>query len=444
MSRSWRLAAAVAWAVVVSACGGSVRERVLPPLSKQIEIREGWLARRQALLPEMMRRHGVAMWIVVSEEFHPDPLAELVAPPRPYVGRRDFFVFVDTGAAGVERFAVASYPEESLARFFVVESGGKPAGEVLADLVGRFDPATIALSIDGDRGVTHSLTRDAFAFLSEALGPKYAARFTSAADLIEEYCNTRLPEERPIYLRLVRLTEDLARRALSNEVIVPGVTTVGEVRRWLYDQLDDAGVTTWFQPDLRVQRRGEKGPMARGFLAVAPESTVIRRGDLVHLDFGVTGMGLNTDWQRMAYVLRPGEKAPPEGLRHALANTNVLQDAVCRLSRPGMTGGEVYRRVMAEMDARGIVAQVYSHPLGNQGHGLGAGIDFRSAKAAVSTRPMPTLRLGSYLAVELNTRTAIPEWDGQDVFAMEEDPAELTAQGWRYFAPRQEALYLVR
>ncbi len=97
---------------------------------------------------------------------------------------------------------------------------------------------------------------------------------------------------------------------------------MGDVRRWLYDQLWDNRVGTWFQPDLRVQRKSKKNDTSRGFLAVASEETVIERGDVVHLDFGITYMGLNTDWQKMAYVLQPGEKDAPAGLKNAMKNTN--------------------------------------------------------------------------------------------------------------------------
>ena len=112
--------------------------------------------------------------------------------------------------------------------------------------------------------MTRSLTHDSYAFLSEAMGEEATERFVSAQDLIEEFLDTRIPEELPHYKTLVHLTEIIARRALSNEVIEPGVTTVGDVRRWLYDALWEHGVTTWFQPDLRVQRRGyERKDVAR-------------------------------------------------------------------------------------------------------------------------------------------------------------------------------------
>jgi Xaa-Pro aminopeptidase len=243
----------------------------------------------------------------------------------------------------------------------------------------------------------------------------------------------------------VALTESLARRALSNEVITPGRTTVGDVRNWLYDAMWASGVRTWFQQDLRVQRRGTGKATSRGFLAVAPESTVIRRGDVVHLDFGISAMGFDTDWQKMAYVLREGERDVPAGLKAAMRNTNTLQDVLMkRYSRPGALVSDVYDSTMAEMKRQGITAQIYSHPIGNQGHGLGAAIDFRSAQRPELGASGKTLRKGSYISIELNTRTPVPEWDGQEVFVMMEDDAHLTDAGWVFFRPRQEAWYLVR
>ena len=54
------------------------------------------------------------------------------------------------------------------------------------------------------------------------------------------------------------------------------------------------------------------------------------------------------------------------------------------------------------------------------------------------------LRKGSYISIELNTRTAVAEWGGQDVFVMMEDDAHLTDDGWIFFRPRQEAWYVIK
>ena len=413
------------------------------PMARQIAVREGWLARRYQMLLPLMRAHKIGMWVVVTEEFHDDPLAWVIAPPRPYVGRRDIFVFADAGEAGLARVAITGYSEENIQRFFESPSEPAAADKALAALVEKHKPSSIALAIDGSRGVTHSLTRDAYNFITAAIGPEASKRIVPAEPLIEEFLNTRIPEETPHYQLLVEWTEHLGRRALSNEVITPGVTTVGDVRRWLYTQSHAAGFVPWFQPDLRVQRRAAATETSRGFLAVAREAVVIQPGDVVHLDFGLNYMGLASDWQKMAYVLAQGETEVPDGLRRAMANTNTLQDALARASKPGKPAGDVHAETMAAMQAKGITAQIYSHPLGNQGHGLGPSIDMRSARREPNAAPKP-LRKGSYLAMELNTQTPVPEWNGQAVTIMAEDPVYLTDDGWQFFRPRQEAFYIIR
>ncbi len=442
---------ACAVTVMLSAGACSIDQRETAPTEAAIElltwteqmaVRDVWLTKRHDMLLPMMRRHGIGMWIVVNEEFHDDPLTQYVAPARPYTGRRDIFVFVDAGDAGLRKVAATGYWEETVARFFESPIDPKPAGEVLRELYEQYRPATVGLGTGGARGMTRSLTHDSYSFLTDAMGSEAASRFQSAAPLIEEYLATRIPEELEHYELLVALTEAITKEAFSNAVVEPGVTTVGDVRRFMYDELWSHGVGTWFQPDMRVQRAGMADVGSRGFLAVAPEETVIEPGDLIHVDFGISYLGLDSDWQKMAYVLRPGEEDAPEGLKAAFANTVALQDALTlRASRPGRTAGEAYAATMAEMEDLGIQAQIYSHPLGNNGHGMGPSIDFRSAgRGEATSKPLVE---GSYISIELNTRTTVPEWDGQDVHIMQEDPAYLTPEGWVFFRPRQEEFYLI-
>lgn len=410
--------------------------------SEQVKVREGFLETRHKSLLALLRKHQIDWWIVVNEEFHDDPLVAAMAPPRPYAGNRDYFVFIDAGEKGLRRVAITGFSEEALTRFFEAPAEPKPADKLLPELYAEYQPKRIGLGISGRRGVMRTLTYDTYQTLSKILGPEATEHFVGVEALVEDYLDTRLPEENPYYETSVHLTEILARRALSNEVITPGKTTVGEVRRFLYDALWSAGVRTWFQPDLRVQRKGRPNPTSRGFLAVEPEDTVIEPGDVLHVDFGISYMGWDTDWQRMAYVLRKGEKDAPAGLKQALANTATLQDTLMHAARPGRDSGELYTATMDVMKEKGIEAMIYCHPLGTQGHGLGPSIDFRASKRG-ETGPHP-LRPHSWISIELNSATPVPEWEGQKVFVMEEDPAWLTDDGYRFFRPRQQAFYLIR
>jgi Xaa-Pro aminopeptidase len=445
MRVSARVLIAATLAATCAAGASIAHAQALLPWSQQLAVREGWLETRYQMLLPMMRRHQIDMWIVVNEEFHDDPLTQYIAPPRPYAGGRDYFVFIDAGEKGLRRVAITGFAEERLRKYFESPVEPRPAQEVLRELYGAHQPRRIGLGIGGRRGVQRSLTHDSYLLLAEMMGKEAESRFVSAADLIEEYLDTRTPAEMEHYRSAVAVTEGIARRALSSEVITPGTTTVGNVRNWLYDEMGRTGVRTWFQPDLRVQRKGMPNKTSRGFLHVADEDTVIQRGDVVHLDFGISYMGFDTDWQKKAYVLRDGETDAPAGLKAAMANTNTLQDYLMKVaSRPDRPVGEVYNDTVAAMEAKGIEAQIYSHPIGNQGHGLGANIDFRAARRGDQDAAAKRLREGSYISIELNTLTPVPEWDGQKVFIMMEDDAYLTDEGWVFFRPRQEQFYLVR
>src|SRR5436190_16432163 len=415
----------------------------LLPVREQKAVRESWLKKRlDTMLLPMMRQQKIEMWIVTNEEFHGDPVTPYIAPPIPYVGRRDFFIFADRGGDKLDRLALVRYPEEHLKSFFeVVNPPGRDIPTTLRRIVEERKPKTIALNMGGTRGATTGLTQDTYKYLTETLGPDYAARFVSAAPLIVEYMDTRIPEELEHYRAAVAFTDSVTQRAFSNEVITPGKTTVGDVRWWFLQQISNAGLGTWFQPDLRIQRHNQETGKTQQFLSVAEESVVIQRGDVIHIDCGVNYMGLSTDWQKMGYVLKNGEKDAAEGLKRALTNTNRLQDALFTHIKPGAKGFEVYDAAMNDMKNLGIEAMIYSHSVGNQGHALGASIDFRRPASGAPSEPL--FREGSYTSIELNTSTAVPEWNGQKVTIMMEDDAYLTKEGMKWFRPRQTAFYLI-
>lgn len=425
----------------------SQTQKSLPKLltvREQQTVRESWLKKRlDTMLLPMMRQQKIDMWIVTNEEFHADPVTEYIAPPLPYNGRRDFFIFADRGGDKLDRIALVRYPEEHLKYFFeILNPPGRETAATLRRIVDERKPKAIALNMGGTRGATNGLTHDAYKFLSETLGAEHTSHFVSAAPLIVEYMDTRLPEELAHYRTAVELTDLLTQRAFSNEVITPGKTTVGDVRWWFLQQVNNFGLGVWFQPDLRVQRHNQEAGKTLQFLSVAEESTVIQRGDVIHIDCGINYLGLSTDWQKMAYVLRPGEKDAPEGLKQALTNTNRLQDALFTHIRPGAKGFEVYDATMADMKKLGIEAMIYSHSVGTQGHALGASIDFRRPTSDAPSEP--PFREGSYTSIELNTSTPVAEWGGQKVTIMMEDDAYLTTDGMKWFRPRQTAFYLIK
>ena len=229
----------------------------------------------------MMRLHGLGLWIVATK-FHDDPLVQYVAPPRPYTGNRDLFVFIDAGDAGLKKFAITGYTEESLSRFFDAPfSEPRPPAATLRALHEQYHPQSIGLGIRGSRGQTRTLTHDTYRFLAETLGPAAESTFVGASNLVQEYLDTRLPDEMEHYPPRLRSRRRSSSARYSNAVITPEKTTVGvcDARSTNARPQVSHVVSAGFARATRHRRRGP----SRGFLAVAPEATVIRRGDVVHV-----------------------------------------------------------------------------------------------------------------------------------------------------------------
>jgi Xaa-Pro aminopeptidase len=241
----------------------------------------------------------------------------------------------------------------------------------------------------------------------------------------------------PVYVEMMKIAHVVISSAFSNEVITPGITRTQDVAWWMRQQLNDMGLDSWFQTSVSVQRQGvQMGDSA---------NPVILHGDVLHCDFGVTALGLNTDTQHMGYVLRPGESDAPAGLKHALAIGNQLQDIVMDELKPGATGNEVLEKSLSRMRTAGIDGTVYSHPIGDHGHGAGPLVGLWDRQEGVPGRGDVPVRANTWYSIELQATTPVPEWGDQNVrMALEED-AYLDERGASHWVlARQEQLHLVR
>lgn len=449
-----RLAAA---ALVVSPAAAAAQHRpaTFGTLREQADLRQEWLTLRlERVLPRLMREHGVDMWIVPVREYNEDPVFfSLVSPTTMAARRRTIYVFFDRGPGeGVERIAIGGTSQGGL--YTVVRDPTAPVGaagterrpaepfgpeqwRLLTPIVQERDPRAIAVDISPTHAFADGLTVGEWEQLREALGPEYADRVVHRERLAIQYIEERLPEMLGPYRNMQAVAHQIIATAFSSEVITPDVTTTDDVVWWLRERTRELGLGTWFQPSVSVQRRGvEMGDSA---------SPVIRRGDVLHTDFGITALGLNTDTQHMGYVLREGETEAPAGLAAALARGHRLQDIVLAALVPGRTGNEVLAEALSRMRAEGIDGTVYSHPVGDHGHGAGPLIGLWDRQDGVPGRGDLPVRPGTWFSIELQATTPVPEWDGQEVrMALEED-AIVDGDGSRgWVLRRQERFHLVR
>lgn len=414
----------------------TLRERILP-LRARAERRNEWLRQRlDTLLPELMARAGLDMWIVAAREYNEDPVIMTLLPaPSMAARRRTILLFSRRADGGVERLSIDRY---GFGEFYA--RGWDPEAEdqfaCLARVVRERDPQAIGVNVSETFAFADGLSHSEHGQLVAALGPLYAGRVRSAERLAVGWLERRTPAELAAYPEIVAICHALIARAFSRQVITPGATTTDDVVWWFRQIMLDLGVAAWFQPTVDIQAPGQRYDDA------GERRVVIEPGDLLHCDVGFAYMGLCTDQQQHAYVLRPGERAAPAGLRAALAAGNRLQDIHIDAMRPGRTGNEVLRAALERARAEGIRPSVYSHPLGHHGHAAGPTIGLWDQQGGVPGRGDYPLFDETCYAVELNVVCDVPEW-GQDVrIALEEDAA-LTGGAMRWLDGRQTRLHII-
>jgi len=273
--------------------------------------------------------------------------------------------------------------------------------------------------------------------LQQAIPANYRSRVVRRERLALDYIAERIPEMLPTYVTMQRQVHAIISTAFSSAVITPGTTRTEDVVWWLRQRVNDVGFGTWFHPSVTVQRRGvEMGDSA---------NPVIRRGDVLHTDFGISAMGLNTDTQHMGYVLLPGETDAPAGLQAALKRSNRLQDLLLEEMRPGRTGNEVLASTLGRMRAEGLDGSVYTHPIGDHGHGAGPLIGLWDRQDGVPARGDVPVRANTWFSTELQVTSPVAEWSGQAVRMAQEEEIWIDAAGARHWTlARQERFHLVR
>lgn len=426
--------------------GRATTLRRLPSMRKQADIRQEWLRLRlERVLPELMRKHGIPMWLVICREYNEDPVFRSLVSPTVFAARRrTILVFTDRGPdKGIERLALGGGSNGGVYQVYrdpEVENRelwGEGQWALLRKLIAERDPAKIAVNISATHAFSDGLTAGEWEKLRETIGRDYAGRIVHSELLTLEFIETRLPEMLPTYRQMMEIVHEIIRRAFSNEVIVPGQTTNLDVVWWMRQQVNDAGLGTWFQPTVRVQRKGSGIPS--NLAEDAP--IVIERGDVLHCDFGITAIGLATDTQHMAYVLKAGEKAVPEGIRRALANTNRMQDILMERIKVGLTGNEVLADAIAQMKAEKINGTFYTHPIGDHGHGAGPLIGLWDRQEGVPGRGDVRIIPNSWFSIELGARTPVPEWGGQELFVGQEEDAAVDSFGKVSWVLRRQTEY---
>lgn len=430
------LAAIIVLACLAPAARGNDYPAVLG-FKEQAAVFDGWLSvRLDKLLPELMRREKLDMWLVVCEEYNEDPVYLSLVPFASLSARRlSILVFFDRGEGkGVERFSVSRYGIRGLYPT-VWKANEEDQWQALAKAVKERNPKRIGINEADVFAFGDGLSASKKKLLVQALGPEYSKRLAGAERLAVGWLERRLPEEIEVYHHIAAIAHAIIAEAFSAAVITPGITTTDDVEWWMWEKIRALGQTTWFNPGISIQR-----PKSSPY----KDSPVIHRGDLLHCDFGINYLRLNTDTQQHAYVCGPGETEAPSGLKNALAQGNRLQDILLGEMKEGLTGNQVLAAALKRAKDEGLKPSIYTHPLGVHGHAAGPTIGLWDKQGGVPGAGDYPLYLDTIYSIELNVRAAVPEWDNQEVQIALEQDAAFTGSGTFFLDRRQTELRLIK
>ena len=439
------LLGAAAWLALTLSGLVSAESRVLD-LRERARVTDAWLAERiDSVLPMLMRRSGIDMWLIMAREYNEDPVIRTMLPSTWLSARRRtlLMVFDPGGEEPLETLAVARYNVgERFAQAWDKELHGDQWAR-LAELIEDRKPAKIGINVSSAFALADGLTHSEHQALKAALPEDYQQRLVSAEALAIGWLETRTASEMAAYQQICRIAHEIIADGLSERVIQPGITTTDDVAWWYRERIRERRLNAWFHPSVSIQRAEEPaGNHKQEVLARTERDSVIQPGDLLHVDFGLTYLRLNTDTQQHAYVLRAGEAEAPAALREALARGTRLQDILTGQFETGRSGNEILARALEQAEREGIEASIYTHPIGYHGHGAGPTIGLWDQQDGVPGRGDYPLYPNTAHSIELYAATEIPEWNRKVRIKLEED-AFFDGTETRYIDGRQTELLLI-
>ena len=393
-------------------------------------------ARLDTIIPAIMREQGVDLWLMVAREYFEEPVvASMLDAENMHARRRTILIFHDPGnGKPVERLTVSRYGLGGLFAPAWDPSKQPDQWQAVADIIAARDPAKIAINTSDLYQFADGMTLSQYEKFTGALPAALRSRVVSGETLAIRWLETRTPAEMEIYPSVLRTAHAVIAEAFSRAVITPGVTTAEQVQWWYRDRLLQLGLEPWFHPSVAIQRAEAKG-MLEG-------DEVIQPGDLLWTDFGINYLRLHTDTQHLAYVLKPGERDAPAGLRQGLANSNRVQDILRRHFAVGRSGNAALALARAEAVAAGLDPSIYTHPIGLHGHGAGPSIGFWDNQNA-DPRGSGVINANTAWSIELTTYAAVPEWGGQRVDFRSEENAYFDGKTVRFIDGRQTEITLI-
>ena len=380
---------------------------------------------------EILREQDVDLWLTFVREtsLTNDPCLDLIAGV--YSAWQGAFLVSATGerVAIVGRFDASPVADIGAYDVIAYDESIRPA---LGETVERLAPRSIALNYSESDPAADGLTHGLWRVLQETFaGTAFADHFTSSEAIVNALRGRKSPEEIERIRSASRETEEIF--DVVTNALRPALSEL-EIAAAMHAEVERRGLGyAWGRDHCPAVNAGPDKDVGHS----PPGEHRTRRGELLHVDFGVSRADYCSDLQRVWYFLEEGETSAPDDILRAWGALWASVDAGVAVLRAGARGWEVDAAARESLVAAGYPEPMYAlgHQLGRAAHDGGTVLAPRWDRYGAA--PFGVVEEGNVFTLEYGT--PVP---GRGYIGLEEDVV-VTAAGIEWLSTPQRELWLV-
>ena len=216
-------------------CQVSFSQQILDLKDRASLIEKIQKDRLENLLPKLMSKNGIDMWIIITREYNEDPVIKTLLPPTWLnARRRTILVFTyNEKTKKTESVSISRYNFGNNIKSIWNKEKTPNQLVALKKYIESVNPKNIGLNYSKNFALVDGISKSDYELFYDLMTNEIKNKVVSAEKLGIQWIETRTELEKKVYKDLVKITQNIINEAFSNKVIKPGLTTTDDVVWWM-------------------------------------------------------------------------------------------------------------------------------------------------------------------------------------------------------------------